>query len=130
MANSISTQPWTLRMDAGSEQQWLFTFTTGAPGGTTPWPISGATWEYVARTSATDLTVPPLIKITASPSSAGLLTVTASDTVSSVQLDMYPAATVSLAPGQFWHAMWINPGTTTAQTIFNGLLLVTGAPQP
>ena len=98
MANSISTQPWTLKMDAGAEQQWLFTFTTGAPGGTTPWPISGATWEYVARTSATDLTVPPLIKITTTPSSAGLLTVTSSDTMSSVQLDMYPAATVSLTP--------------------------------
>lgn len=130
MVNSISTQPWTLKMDAGAEQQWLFTFTTGAPGGTTPWPISGATWEYVARTSATDLTIPPLIKITTTPSSAGLLTVTSSATTSSVLLAMYPAATVSLTPGVFYHALWIWPGTTTAQTIFNGLLLINGAPQP
>jgi hypothetical protein len=130
MANSISTQPWSLRMDAGAEQQWLFTFTTGAPGGTTPWPISGATWEYVARTSATDLTVPPLIKINTSAGSAGLLTVTSTATTSSVQLAMYPAATVSLTPGTFYQALWMWPGTTSAVTIFNGLLLINGAPQP
>jgi hypothetical protein len=130
MANSISTQPWSLKMDAGAEQQWLFTFTTGAPGGTTPWPISGATWEYVARTSATDLTVPPLIKINTVASSAGLLTVTSTATVSSVQLAMYPAATVSLTPGTYYAALWMDPGTTSAVTIFNGLLLINGAPQP
>ena len=130
MANSISTQPWTLKMDAGAEQQWLFTFTTGAPGGLTPWPISGDTWEYVARTSATDLTVPPLIKITSTPGSAGVLTVTSTSAVSSVQLTMYPAATVSLTPGSYSHALWANPGTTSALTIFNGLLLINGAPQP
>jgi len=130
MANSISTQPWSLKMDAGAEQQWLFTFTTGAPGGVTPWPISGSTFEYVARTSATDLTVPPLIKITATPGSAGLLTVTSTSAVSSVQLDMYPAATVSLTPGAYSHALWQNAGTTSAVTIFNGLLLINGTPQP
>lgn len=130
MANSISTQPWSLRMDQGAEQQWLFTFTTGAPGGVTPWPISGSTFEYVARTSATDLMVPPLIKITTSPSSAGLLTVTSNSATSSVQLTMYPAATVSLTPGTYYQALWASPGTTSAVTIFNGLLLITGAPQP
>lgn len=130
MANSISTQPWSLKMDQGTEQQWLFTFTTGAPGGVTPWPISGYTFEYVARTSSADLTVPPLIKITTSPSSAGLLTVTSNSATSSVQLTMYPAATVSLTPGVFYHALWQNAGTTSALTIFNGLLLINGAPQP
>lgn len=117
-------------MDAGAEQQWLFTFTTGAPGGLTPWPISGYTWEYVTRTSATDLTVPPLIKITTTPGSAGLLTVTSTSAVSSVLLAMYPAATVSLTPGTYYQALWANSGTTTALTIFNGLLLINGAPQP
>lgn len=130
MANSSTTQQWSLRMPAGSVQQWLFGFTTGAPGGTTSWPISGATWEYVARTSATDLTVPPLIKITTSSSAAGLLTVTASATVSSVLLAMNPAATVSLAPGTYYQALWQNPGTATAMCIFDGLLLIDGAPQP
>ena len=130
MANSVSTQPWSLRMPAGSLQEWLFTFTTGAPGGLTPWSISGATWEYVARTSATDLTVPPLIKITATPGSAGLLTVTSTSAVSSVQLTMYPAATVSLTPGVFYHALWENSGTTSQLCIFDGLLLIDGAPQP
>jgi hypothetical protein len=130
MANSISTQPWSLRMPAGSLQEWLFTFTTGAPGGTTPWPISGATWEYVVRTSATDLTVPPLISITTALTGAGQLTVTASATTSSVLLVMAPAATVSLTPGTYYAALWENPGTSTAFCVFDGLLLIDGAPQP
>ena len=49
MANSTSTNVWTLRMPAGSEQQWNVAFTTGAPGGVTPYAIAGATWAYVAR---------------------------------------------------------------------------------
>jgi hypothetical protein len=130
MANSISTQPWSLRMPQGSLQEWLFTFTTGAPGGTTPWPISGATWEYVVRTSATDLTSPPLIEITTALTSAGQLTVTASATTSSVLLTIAPAATVNLAPGSYAQALWENPGTSTAFCVFDGLLLIDGAPQP
>lgn len=117
-------------MPAGSLQEWLFTFTTAAPGGTTPWPISGATWEYVARTSATDLTIPPLIEITTTLTSAGQLTVTASSAVSSVLLAMAPAATASLTPGTYYHALWENPGTSTAFCVFDGLLLIDGAPQP
>jgi hypothetical protein len=116
-------------MPAGSLQQWLFTMTTTAPGGTTPYPVSGATWEYVARTSPTD-TGTPLITITAAPSPAGALTVTATAAVSSVLLNMYPAATAAVTPGTYWHALYSGPGTTTAFAWFTGELIIAGNPQP
>lgn len=131
MTNSSSVNPWTLRMAAGSLQQWLFEFTTTAPGGATPYPIGGATgWEYVARPSATDVTVPPMIDITTTPSTAGVLTVTSSSSASSVLLNMYPAATASLTPGTYYHALWESPGGSTAFCWATGLLIVEGNPQP
>ena len=129
MANSVSTQQWSLRMPAGSLQEWAFTFTTGAPGGTTPWPITGASWEYVVRTSAT-ATGSPLFEITTTPSATGQLAVTATLTVSQVLMEMYPAATATLTPGTLYHALWQNAGTTAQLCIFDGLLLIDGAPQP
>ena len=51
MANSSSVQPWALTMPLGSLQQWLFTLTTvnAITGQSAPYPIAGATWEYVVR---------------------------------------------------------------------------------
>jgi hypothetical protein len=130
VTNSSSVQAWNLRMPAGSLQQWTFEMTTTAPGGNTPYPISGSTWEYVARTTATDLTVPPLIEITTTVSSAGILTVTATSALSSVLLNMYPAATASLTPATYWHALYANPGSSSAFAWMTGLLIVEGSPQP
>lgn len=117
-------------MPAGSLQQWLFTFTyINASGLQVPYPISGATWEYVARTSPTD-TGPPLIDLTTTVSANGVLVVTATATVSTVLLDIYPPATVNLV-GEYWHSLWMNPGnSTSAFTWFTGPLLVQGNPQP
>jgi len=116
-------------MPAGSLQQWLFTFTTGAPGGVTPYPITGSTWEYVVRTSATDMGT-PMVDLTTTAGSAGVLTVTSTTSTSSVQVNMYPAATATATPGTYYHALWENPGGTAATTWFTGELLITGNPQP
>lgn len=120
-------------MNAGGSPAFTFTFTTGAPGGVTPYSISGATWEYVARVSQTDATVPPAVKITTTLSVAGLITVTSTAALSQVQLQFYGAATASLAPGTYWHALWMNPGGTTPVPIFGGLnseLIIEGTPEP
>lgn len=128
MALSLATNNWQLRMPAGSLQQWQFTFTTPAPGSTPPYPISGATFEYVVRTSQSDLGT-PVIDITATPSSFGLIVVTSTAALSQVLLDIYPAATASLS-GTYFHALWMNPGGSSALTWFTGLFLVDGNPQP
>jgi hypothetical protein len=130
VTNSSSVQAWTLRMPAGSLQQWNFTFTTTAPGGNTPYPITGSTWEYVARPTATDMTSPPMIEITTSVTTAGVITVTDSAALSQVQLDIYPAATAALTPGTYFHALWANAGGTSALAWVTGLLIVEGNPQP
>lgn len=117
-------------MLAGSYQAWTFTFTLPMPASSPPYPITDATWEYVARTSATDTTEPPLIEITTSVTSAGLITITDSVTVSSALLAIYPAATATLAPGTYYHSLWMNPATASAYPWFGGPLLIAGNPQP
>lgn len=118
---------WTLVLPAGSLQQWTFTFTlptTGAPS-----PIAGATWEYVVRTSPT-ASGSPLIQIGTTASANGLITVTATTTLSQVLLDIYPAATAALAPLTYAHALWMNPGANSALCTFTGSFVVSGTPQP
>ncbi len=130
MTNSSSVQLWTLRMPAGSLQQWLFTMTTTAPGGTTPYPLTGVTgWEYVVRAAATDTGI-PLFSITTTPNSAGALVVTATDALSQVLLDIYPAATATLTPGTYAHSLWMGANTNAQFAWITGLLVVEGAPQP
>jgi len=119
-------------MPAGSLQEWAFTFTIAAPfyGPSTPYPITGATWEYVVRANATDVGT-PLIDITTTPTSAGLITVTSTGSLSQVLLAIYPPATATLTPGSFYHALWMWPGnSTSAFTWVTGQLVVQGNPQP
>ena len=130
MALSSSVAPWGLQMPAGSLQQWTFTLTSPQPGGTViPYPISGATWEYVARISATDTSAPPLIEVTTTASAAGVITVTSTASLSQVFLAVYPAATSALS-GSYSHSLWMNPGTPSALAVVEGILQVIPAPQP
>lgn len=118
-------------MPAGSLQEIAFGFVVAQPGNTVPWPITGATWEYVVRTSATD-TGSPLITVTTSANSDGVLTVTDTATESQVLLSLYPAATATLA-GVYAHALWMNPGTPNAYAWFGGdgsQLMIDANPQP
>ena len=130
MALSSSVAPWGLQMPAGSLQQWTFTLTSPQTGGTViPYPISGATWEYVARISATDTSAPPLIEVTTTATTAGVITVTATGSLSQVFLAVYPAATSALS-GSYAHSLWMNPGTPSALAVAGGILQVIPAPQP
>ena len=116
-------------MPAGSAQDYCFTFEATAPFSTTPYPISGATWEYVVRATPT-ASGTAVISLTTSPNSQGFLTVTATASLSQVLMSLYPSATASLAPGTYYHTLWQNPGSGTAYTWFTGLLQVQGNPQP
>jgi hypothetical protein len=125
VANSSGPQTWNLTLGYGSLQEFLFTFTYPSTG--VLYPISGLTWEYVARTSGT-ATGSPLFSVTTTPSASGVLTV---DTAAStVQLTLYPAATQSVATGDYVHALWSDPGTDTAYTWLSGAFLLQGNPQP
>lgn len=109
-------------MGYGSLQNWLFSFIYPSTGAI--FPISGFTWEYVVRNSAGST----VISVTTSSSAEGVLTVSTS--ASTVQLTLYPAATQSLAVGQYSHALWANPSTSSAYTWFSGTLVLGSNPQP
>jgi hypothetical protein len=128
LVSALPPQVWTLELAAGSSMNATFTFTTGAPGGTTPYSIT-SNWEYVVRATPTS-TGSPLFSVTTTPSASGVITVTDTSSVSQIVLALYPAATASLAPGGFAQALWMDPGLTTAFCWANGSLMITGAPQP
>ena len=131
MANSSSVQPWALQMPLGSLQQWLFQFTTvnAITGQSVPYPIAGANWEYVVRaTPASGGTA--LISFGTAATSQGVLVVTASADVSSVQLNLFPAATQNLAADTYAAALWSNPGSGSAVSWASGPLILSATPQP
>lgn len=126
----VTVQPggsssWGLQVLAGSQAQQVITFT--ASDGT-PYPITGATWEYVVRAAGT-ATGAPLIDITTTSSADGQITVPGSG-LSQVELTISPSATAALAPGTYAHALWMNPGLSTAFTWLSGQLTIEANPQP
>ena len=125
MPSSTSVQPWNLNLPAGSYQAWNFSLTIA--GTLLPFPLAATSWEYVVRTTQTD-TGAPLIRITTAPSASGLITVTAS--TGTVLLEIYAAATAALAPGTYYHTLWMNQGLTDAVAWVTGPFIVTGNPQP
>lgn len=122
MALSSTPQNWTLEMPAGSLAEYLFTFSYPSTGRL--YDITGLTWEWVADSG----TGTQVIAVSTTPNAQGVLTVTTS--ASTVQLTLYPAATQSLAVGQYSHALWANPGTDSAFTWLNGALVLGSNPQP
>ena len=112
---------WTLVMPQGSAQLWNYVFTTLSTGA--PYPIMGADWEYSVRSSP-GISGSPLFSLNTVTSSNGVLTVTATTSLSQVQMDLYPAATQNLTPGTYEHSLWMNPGTTQAYCWFSGQLQV------
>lgn len=129
MAYQSTVPQYTLSMPAGSVQELACTFIDNGPAVVTPWPITGFTWEYVVRESAAPGAA-LVFEITTTVSVSGLITITDTASVSQALLSVYPAATSSLTPGTYFHALWSNPGLDSAYSWFSGALLVNGNPQP
>lgn len=117
------------QMPAGSLEEINCTFVSQTAQATTPWPISGATWEYVVRISQTD-SGSPVFKLTTTSGTPGVITITSTASVSAALISIFPAATASLAPGTYFHALWMNPSTAGAYAWFTGNLVISGNPQP
>lgn len=115
---------WTLRTPSGSVAEYSVTLEL-VDG--SPYPVDGATWEYVVRPPLFQ-SGEPLFSVTTTANSSGLITVETSP-ATVVSLTLYPAATVMLA-GAYRHGLWMNPGTTGAFSWLTGSLQVTPAAQP
>ena len=129
MAYQSTVPQYTLNMPAGSVQELACTFVVNNPATVTPWPITGFTWEYVVRESAAP-GASLVFEITTTSSASGVIAITDTASVSQALLSVYPAATAALTPGTYFHALWSNPGETSAYAWFSGSLIVTGSPQP
>ncbi|MFK0222222.1 hypothetical protein ACIQWN_29030 [Streptomyces vinaceus] len=96
---------WRTATVAGT--QWAATFTLLDDDGTTM-DIGGKTFEFVIRPDSADATAPPLVKLTATATVQGYLTV---DTVTAtVQAVLSPTATLTLGTGCRPFALWMDPG--------------------
>ena len=118
-------------MPLGSLQQWLFNFTTVnvITGQSVPYPIAGASWEYVVRATP-GASGTALISFGTAATSQGVIAVTATSSLSQVQINMYPAATQGLAPSTYSHSLWMNANSGSAFSWWSGPLIIEGAPQP
>lgn len=116
-------QVWSATVGQGSTGTWQAAFTNPD---LTPYNITGFTWEYVIRSRDSGVTRIPL---TTTPGPNGQLVVT-TGTQSLVVIQLLPAATATLNPGAYDHALWSNPGTTAEFCWFTGSLTVRAVPQP
>jgi hypothetical protein len=118
--------PWDLTVPIGSAAQWTVTFTVPYTGA--PYSISGLTWEFVVRTTAYNGS--PLFSVTTTPNAAGTITVTSTAVLSQILLALNPAATQSLAPGQYALALWSSTNTSAQFTWLSGSFFAAANAQP
>lgn len=106
---------WNTSSAAGS--QWAQTFKlTNADGSIVN--LTGLTWEFVIRPSTSDAAVTPLVKVTTTVTAQGQIVV---DTVAAtVTVTLTPAATTAVGQKSLPHALWSNPGTTSATCWLEG----------
>jgi hypothetical protein len=116
---------WSVEVPGGYQHTQNFQLTN--PDGS-PYPVDGATWEYVVRFSPADTSGTPLIRVTTTASSQGVLAVTTSpNTVIGVTLN--PTATAPLPAGIYSHALVMNPGTASAMPWIVGSFVVDAVTQ-
>lgn len=114
---------WTLTTVTGSYASYVITIADQLGD---PWDTDGTTWSYVANISA-GYSGPPVLSVTTTPTSAGMLTVTSTGVV---ELVLYPAATAALKAGDYRHTLWMDPGEQSAFAWATGTLAVESSPQP
>ena len=100
---------------AGSVWQQTFTLTDAAGVAIN---LTWLTWEFVIRPNVTDATVPASVSVTTTATAQGQITVT--PLTGTVTVTLTPAATTLLNQGSRPHALWSNPGTTTATVWVEG----------
>ena len=129
MAYQNAVPSFNYQLPAGSLQEINCTFVSNTSRTQSPWPITGATWEYVVRLTPTS-GGSPLFSLTPTPNSQGVITITNTASTSAALISIFPAATASLGPATYYHTLWMNPGTPNAYAWFTGNFIVTGNPQP
>ncbi|MGW3196328.1 hypothetical protein ACWDBD_17415 [Streptomyces sp. NPDC001118] len=109
-------QLWAANAVSGS--QWVTSFTLTNDDGSRM-DITGKTFEFVVRASATDTSATPLAKVTSSSATAqGYITVTT--VTSTVQVVLSPTATTGIPATGPWHWLWMDPGLADQTEVLSG----------
>lgn len=125
MSVGVLTTLWDLHLPRGGQQS--VNLLLKAANGITPYDITGRAFEYVVRADPNDSGT-PLVSITSSLSSAGVLTIDVPKAI--VNLTILNPATAALTPGTYYHSFWMEPSQPTAFNWFIGKLFVDPASQP
>jgi hypothetical protein len=121
----ILTLNWDLKLPRGGQQSVRFALKQA--NGITPFPVNARTFEYVVRPDANG-TGTPLVSITSALTAQGQLVI---DTVSSIiTMNLLAVATSGLTTGNYYHALWMDPGQSTAFNWFAGKFILQPASQP
>lgn len=102
--------PNQVQFSSAAGSTWRQTFTITDENG--PVDLTGLAWEFVIRPNTTDATVPALVTVTTTVSTQGQIDVV--PLTGTVTVTLTPAATTLLGQGSRPHALWSNPGTTSA----------------
>jgi len=115
--------------DVAPGAQWNTTWTlTNAD--LTPMNITGKIFEFVIRASPQDLTAPAPVTVTSSASTAQG-TIVVNTTAATVQIILNPVATSLLVQVTSWvHALWMDPGLSTATAMVEGAFVVSPVAAP
>ena len=111
---------------AGS--QWTCSYQLQNDDGTL-FNITGMTFAFSIRPTASDVTAPALVTVNSTAASAqGYITVTVATATLLVVLS--PAATALLGQNAFPYSLWMNPGTTSATDLVAGTSFCVLVPLP
>lgn len=125
MTVGILTLDWDLKLPKGGQQGVKFAMKQA--DGITSYSLIGKTFEYVVRTDP-DGAGTPVIAITTALTTKGQLTVDLAFSI--VTLNLLSGATTALNTGTYYHALWMDPGLSTAFNWFAGKFILQPASQP
>lgn len=111
---------------AGS--QWTCSYQLQNDDGTL-FNITGMTFEFVIRPTASDITAPALVTVNSTAATVqGYITVTVATATLLVVLS--PTATALLGQSSFPYSLWMNPGTPSATDLVAGTSFCVLVPLP
>lgn len=90
--------------------------------------ITGRTFKFVVRPTASDVSAAPAIAVTAVSSAQGVLTIDVPTATVAVSLTATAAALIGSTTWQY--ALWMDPGTATQTCVVNGAFTGTPAAAP
>lgn len=107
---------FSIQMGVGSQWSQAYTF-QNADGSLID--LTTKTFEFVVRTDPSELTATtPLIKVTTTSGTQGVITVNTSTATATVTLS--PTATAVLAQQAYPYSLWMDPGLTDATAWVTG----------